>query len=81
MNESNQFDFPTISFKNFGSLTIEEQQKMKKELLAMFESRDRAVQKFAQNMFIYSYIKDSLGFSKTSYAQLFPSQVRSNFSD
>ena len=81
MKESNQFDFPTISFKNFGSLTIEEQQKMKKELLAMFESRDRAVQKFAQNMFIYSYIKDSLGFSKTSYAQLFPSKVRLNFSD
>ena len=81
VKKSKQYNFPIISFHNAGELTKEEQQKMTKELSEMFESDDSDVRAFARSMFIYSYVKDSLGFSRTSYAQLFPSNVRLQLSD
>ncbi len=81
VGKSRMIDFPIISFKNFGDLSIEYQRKMTRELLYMFESNDMAVGSFVRSMFIYAYVKDALDFSKTSYAQLFPSSMKINLGD
>ena len=76
INKSRYAPEGSITFKNLGNLSDNEKLVMKKEILSMYQSEDPDVRNFVVNLFKYSFIKDGLSFSRYSYAQLFPSDIR-----